>query len=89
MLQKENLKKKRNKTIEKLKFVRNGEKLYLSCHQNLYHQTLHVNINDQIDPKILQTASVMNENQQINEIKNAFEFIKKDYGNIINLRKTI
>ena len=42
-----------------------------------------------MDSKNLQTASIFKGGQQTNQIKNVFEFIKKYYGNIINLRKTI
>ena len=42
-----------------------------------------------MDSKNLQTASIFKGGQQTNQIKNVFEFIKKNYGNIINLRKTI
>ena len=43
----------------------------------------------QTDPKNLQTTSIMNGGQKINQIKNVLELFQKNYGNTINLRKKV
>ena len=39
--------------------------------------------------KDLQTTFILNGDQQTNQMKNVLDFVFKNYGNTVNLRKTI